>query len=117
MIIILSILFTVAIVIGLTIANQFGMVLYPIREALTDDKGDAKKLIYEPLFLCWWCMPSVYSSIGYLFAFLYQDDVNLRALFFYPVVVSASSFIVAVLWGLHQLIYKKIEQVQKEIDS
>lgn len=110
MIILLAILFTVAIVIGVTIANQQGMVLYFLRNHLTDENGDAKKPIYEPLFLCWWCMPSVYSLVGYFFAFLYMKNVDLHALLFYPIVVAASSFLTAVLWGLHQLIYKKLEE-------
>jgi hypothetical protein len=110
MTILLAILFTVSFIIGLTIASQEGMVLYFIKEKLTNEDGSPKKKIYEPLFLCYWCMPSIHSLVGYFFAFLWMKNVDLHALFFYPIVVASSSFLTAVLWGLHQLIYKKLDE-------
>jgi hypothetical protein len=64
--ILVSIFFTVATVIGITIVTQPQMALYSLREQAENNINKLR----EPLILCEWCMPSIYSLLGYVFAYI-----------------------------------------------
>jgi hypothetical protein len=99
LILLLSILFTTSLVLGITIATQDGMVGENIREYTSGRK------CYDPIINCFWCMPSVWSVAGYIFAFLYCG-FDFSKLLFYPITVCASSVLCGIIWGLIQLIFK-----------
>lgn len=103
MILILSILFTTALVLGVTIATQQGMIGYWLRQ-----KSEGKRLL-EPIITCHWCMPSLWSLAGYGFAFMYcgYDESQWK---FYVITICASSILCGAIWGIIQIITKKAAQ-------
>jgi hypothetical protein len=94
-------------VLGLTIITQDGMALYSIRHNLTDDSGKATKTIYDPIIVCHWCMPSIHSIIGYVFALVVGiiHELDWRLIIIYPIVVMGSSLVCGLVWQ----IYKALE--------
>lgn len=103
-------------ILGITIVTQKGMWLYFLRQAAQnrvdrlEGLGHTVSRIYEPLILCHWCMPSIHAIVGFLFGIgLGIASWNKELVFLYPLVVMASSFLVGILWGLHQLIWKANE--------
>ncbi len=63
----------------------------------------------EPLFLCPYCAPSVWSSVGYIFAILlgFITKFEWTLVFMYPLVVGATSFVNGIAWSVHELIQVK----------
>lgn len=112
-----AIFFTWAIVMGITIVTQHGMALYSLRESAnelfpTHDELE-NKIEYktgkslDPIILCEWCMPSIYSFLGFAFTYiLYGWDI--KYLLFYPIVVAISSVLCGITWGICKFIIKNI---------
>jgi hypothetical protein len=97
-------------VLGWTIVTQQGMLLYSIREWA---EGQGSKIL-EPVILCHWCMPSLHSVFGYIFAFslgLLPPDPAM--LFIYPLVVMGSSLCCGMIWTLYQYLSAKTEFYNK----
>jgi len=97
------ILLTSIIVIGITVVTQEGMLLFWVREWAEEKKSK----IFDALIRCIWCMSSVWSLIGFLFASLIGviNHFSWHLIFIYPIVVCGSSFVSGFFWTL----YKKIE--------
>lgn len=96
---------TSILVLGCTIATQPGMILYFIREWAKHKQEKGLKGL-EPLLLCHWCMPSVWSFLGYLFGFATGiiAEYKMELLFMYPLVICGSSIVVGVTWSIYELI-------------
>lgn len=104
-----SIIFTCIMVLGVKIATQEKMVLEGVKESLKKRLG----VYAEPIILCEWCMPSLWSFVGWIFAYLYAaisgQHLEFSWLLFYPITVCASSIISGSSWLIIQilvLIYK-----------
>lgn len=95
------IVITVIWVLGFYLASSEGMVFY----GLTKYAETRKSLIWQPIVLCVWCMPSIHSLIGYLFAagLGVITHFSWRLVFMYPIVVMASAFLGGFLWRLNEL--------------
>lgn len=98
------IVITSILVLGYTIATQEKMLLHWIRE-WADKKHDEGAKWVEPVFLCHWCQPSVWSLFGFLFAYgIGVLDVSAwnsfawNVLFYYPLVVCGSSIVCGFSW-------------------
>ena len=102
MIIFLSIIFTTILVLGVTVFTQPGMGGYSFRENATNI--DSK--LMQVVILCEWCMPSLWSLLGYSFSFLYVG-FDLKMLLFYPITVCASSILCGGIWGILKIIINK----------
>lgn len=65
----------------------------------------------EPAFLCPYCVPSVWCSVGYLFAYLLGFIVKFEwnLVIIYPLVVGCTSLVNGLVWSTHELIHKKIK--------
>ena len=93
---------TVIWVLGFSLVTSEGMLLHGLRKYAEE----RKLLIWDPIVLCVWCMPSIHSLIGYLFAFGIGviDHFSLKLVIMYPLVVMASSFLSGILWSINKLI-------------
>lgn len=102
MFLVTTILATTAISLGVKIASLDGMLLQKTREFFEKkNKGKTKATIYDAIILCHWCMPSLWSVFGYLFAYLIEKDLILYNLVFYPLTVCSSSILNGIIWGIH----------------
>lgn len=97
-------------VLGLTIITQEGMLLYSIREWANEKHENGNRWL-EPVILCHWCMASLHSVIGYLFAIGIGiiNTFEWRLVFMYPIVVMGSSLFNGIVWGIHKLIESKTQ--------
>ena len=95
-------------VLGLTIATQEDMILYSWRQ-WGDKKHEEGKKWIEPVILCFWCMPSIHSIVGYLFGIGIGviNHFEWKLVFAYPLVVMGSSMLNGLIWGTHKLIEAK----------
>lgn len=96
------ILTTSILVLGWTIATQPKMLLYSVR--MWAESKNA--IIYEPLFLCHWCMGSIWSVFGYSFA-LATGMVcwgGWHMIAMYPLVVCGSSIVCGLTWAFYQMV-------------
>jgi hypothetical protein len=110
--IIVTIFFTVAIVLGITIVTQEGMALYSLRQ---DAELNGSKAL-EPIILCEWCMPSVYSLLGYAYTYiLYGWDI--KYLLFYPITVAVSSLICGTVWGFCKILIHDLKRINNESEN
>lgn len=109
------ILLTSIIVIGVTIVTQEGMLLSSIRESVQENKSK----IFDAIIRCVWCMPSIWTSVGYLFAKLtgVVDHFSWQLVFMYPIVVCGSSFLCGVSWMLYTKIEIQIRYYEKEEEN
>lgn len=93
---------TSILVLGYTAASQEGMVLYPIRQWA--EKQNMKWV--EPFFLCHWCMPSVWTAIGFLFAWrigiVHFCHWSINYIFWYILTVCGSSMVCGLVWAFYQ---------------
>jgi hypothetical protein len=107
MIILWSIFFTAALVLGVKIITHEGMALHylKIRAEATGKK------YFEPLIICEWCMPSVYSLFGWGFTFL-KVGWHPESLYFYPITVAATSVITGTLWTVIMILIKYLNFIQ-----
>lgn len=96
------ILTTSILVLGWTIATQPKMLLYNVR--LWAEGKNA--IIYEPLFLCHWCQPSLWGILGYLFAIItgmvHWGGWQMIAM--YPLVVAGSSIACGLTWAFYTMV-------------
>lgn len=101
---------TSIIVLGITICTQPGMIFYSLRE-WANEKHEKGNRWLEPVILCHWCMPSIHSVIGYLFAIGIGiiNTFEWRLVFMYPIVVMGSSLFNGIVWGIHKLIESKTQ--------
>jgi hypothetical protein len=89
-------------VLGLKIVTSEGMILSKWAD-YGKKKVEEGKLIFEPLIVCEWCMPSIHSLFGYGFAFaLGILPVSWALLFIYPLVVMGSSIVAGLTWGSYK---------------
>lgn len=95
-------------VMGLTIITQEHMLLYSWRE-WADKKHEAGSKWLEPVIICHWCMPSLHSIVGYLFAIGIGiiTTFEWRFVFMYPLVAMGSSLLNGMIWGIHKMIEAK----------
>lgn len=103
-------------VMGITIITQPGMLFESLRE-WGNKKLDEGKRWVEPLFLCFWCAPSLHSLIAYLFAILLGIITKFEwsLVWMYPLVAMGSSLLNGIVWGIHKLIEAKTKYyVNKE---
>lgn len=92
-------------VLGIKIVTYKGMILQRLGEYGYKKVAEGKR-IFEPLFVCEWCMPSIHSAIGYMLVYTTMETFHWRALILYPVTAMGSSFTSGILW----LIYKYYEK-------
>ena len=110
-----TILITVSLILGATIVTQEDMALHSVR-VWAENKNSKW---FEPLILCEWCMPSIWSVFGFIFSCLigYVDFDIIKIILMYPIVACSSSFIVGFSWLLFDIInvkrkhLKNIEQM------
>lgn len=111
------IIITSILTLGFTIISQEGMALYKIRE-WAKKKNDKGNKWVEPLFLCIWCMPSIWSSFGFFFAYqigvLKCDTWNI--LWYYPLCVGGSSILGGLIWTVYLTINSVKERNEVEAD-
>ena len=111
------IIITSILTLGFTIVSQEGMALYKLRE-WAENKNDKGSKWVEPLFLCIWCMPSIWSSFGFFFAYqigiLKCDSWNI--LWYYPLCVGGSSILGGLIWTVYLTINSVKERNKVEAD-
>lgn len=91
-------------IIGVKIITYEGMVLEKLGEWAVK-QVDNGKIIWEPLVVCAWCMPSVHSIVGYAYGiFLFEIPITL--IWMYPIVAMGSSLICGVIWTLVLTMFK-----------
>ncbi len=95
-------------VLGIKVVTHSGMLLEKLGE-YGERKVEEGKKIFEPLFVCQWCMPSIHSVIGYILVYTTMATFHWQALLMYPIVVMGSSFCSGMLW----LIYETITIMKK----
>lgn len=84
---------------GIKILCHEGMVFEKLGK-WGEKKIEEKVLYVEPLFMCQWCMPSIHSSISFLFALVVGiiPEWNWTLLFYYPFVAMGSSLMNGLIW-------------------
>ena len=106
MMIIMSILFTTALVLGIKIVTHERSALYWLKLKVEEKLPK----IADPLISCEFCMPTFYSSVGWFFTFLFLylsgGSFEIKYLVFYPITIVASSFCAGFLWTLLILLLK-----------
>jgi hypothetical protein len=107
------ILFTSIWVIGIMIVTNKGMILEKLGE-WGNKKVDQGHKIFEAIIACPWCMPSIHSSVGFGFYFLFFG-IQWDLLLSYPIVAMGSSFCSGFTWTVYNFIVKVNEYyVHKE---
>lgn len=108
-------------VLGLKIVTSGGMMLGRIGEYAEKKLYDDGVIIYAPLLVCEWCMPSIHTSIAILFAYFIGviDHFSVRLLAYYPLVVMGSSLVSGLVWQYYedkkaQSIFNKIDETEPE---
>ena len=93
---------TSILVLGYTIATQEGMVFYNVREWAEKKREQGHKWT-TPVLLCYWCQPSSWALLAFVFAFgmgiITKLEWNL--LFYYVLTVGGSSLLNGLIWGFH----------------
>lgn len=106
MIVILKLIIIVSIlVLGVKIATGDDMILEDLGK--WGKKKSDKYKIFEALLVCPFCMPSVYSLIGYLFAFglgILPFEWDWKLVIIYPIVVIGSSILAGFTWVAYETI-------------
>lgn len=97
------IFFTVCLVWGVKIVTEPGMAAEKIGQ-WADDKVEAGYKIFDALLTCPFCMPSIYTSFGFGFGYLFGVVTKWEQLYAYPIVVCGSSLIGGMIWIAFQLI-------------
>ena len=109
MIVMTSILFTTALVLAVKIVTHEKSVLYGLKLKVEEKLPK----IADPLISCEFCMPTLWSSAGWVFTFLFlylsQGSFEIVYLLFYPITVAASSFFAGLLWTLLNILLKILE--------
>ncbi len=111
MIIILKIILITSIwCLGIKISTAKGMIFEKMGN-WAQQKVDAGNNIYQTLLTCPWCMPSVHSLIGFLFAIGLGivDHISLELLIMWPLIIMGASVMTGLIWA----IYEAISQIHK----
>lgn len=94
---------------GVKIITADGMALWKLGD-WAGKKAENGHRIFEPLLVCAFCMPSLHSAMGYLFAYkigiIYHFEWG--HLWMYPLVVCGASVLTGVSWIIIELLIKKI---------
>lgn len=92
-------------ILGIKIITTDGMVLEKVGR-YGQKKVDEGYRIFEPLWVCQWCMPSIHTLIGFLFAwglgFITTWQWNF--LIMYLVCAFATSLICGLVWMVYMLL-------------
>ncbi len=108
------IIFTSLLVLGWTIVTQEEMLLHGIRVWA---EGRNKKWL-EPLVLCHWCQPSIWSLFGYFFAIITGVvHVELRIVYLYPLVVCGSSIVCGFVWTAYLVMNREMQYYETLINQ
>lgn len=85
--------------IGVTIVTYDEMALHSIRK-YAEARAREGKIIFEPLIVCVWCMPSIHSLFGYAFAVGMGliTEFSWGLVVMYPLVAMGSSFLSGMSW-------------------
>src|SRR6185312_13080254 len=96
---------------GIRIATNEGMVFEKLRIYGNKKVNEGYK-IFEPLFICIYCMPSIHSSIGFLFAYGLGilPTFHVKLLIYYPLVVMGSSILGGLIWQYHEKLDSEKEE-------
>jgi hypothetical protein len=98
-------------ILGIKVATKPGMILEKLGE-YCKDKVDNGSRFFEPTCVCAWCMPSLHSIIGFVFAYIFDIlPLNVNVILLYPFVVMLSSFVCGVLWTLCEILITYSELV------
>lgn len=114
MIILLQIILLTSIwCIGIKIVTQDGMLLAVVRKE-AEKRFELGSVIYDPLVLCEWCMPSIHSVFGYGFAVAIGvvDHFSWRLILMYPLVVMGASLLCGMIWATYKMIEIKTKHFE-----
>lgn len=94
---------------GIKIITSDGMVLEKLGK-WGQKKVDEGYKIFEALFVCQWCMPSIHTMIGMAFAYkLGIMELSWDLLFYYPIVAMGSSLVNGLVWLSYNTLSAKKE--------
>ncbi len=93
-------------VLGLKIVTSKGMLLEKFG-TWAETKVEQGQKIFEAVIVCQWCMPSIHSIVGYLFAYVIGIPMSWRIVACYPIIVMGSSLVCGLTW----LIYETLNRV------
>lgn len=104
-------------VLGLKIVTSGGMIFGRIGEYAEKKLYDEGRIIFAPLLVCEWCMPSIHTAIAFLFAYFIGviDHFSVRLLAYYPLVVMGSSLVCGLVWQYYE--DKKAESIFNKINE
>lgn len=106
MIIIISILFTTALVLGIKIVTHEKSALNWLKLKVEEKLPK----VADPLISCEFCMPTLWSSAGWIFTFVFlyftKGTIEIKYLVFYPITIVASSFFSGILWTILIILLK-----------
>jgi hypothetical protein len=102
---------------GVKIVTAKGMVLEGVGE-WAENKVEQGYKIFEALLVCPWCMPSIHSIIGYLFAFAIGavTGYKFELVIMYPLVVMGASVVTGLTWTFYETI-SQIHQYFKNLNE
>jgi hypothetical protein len=103
---------------GIKILTADGMLFQSIGK-WAEKKVDEGKIIFEPLLVCPYCMPSLHTAIaiGFGFGIGIIDEFSWHLIFMYPIVAMASSFINGYVWTLHQKQHMEKDFIESATDT
>jgi hypothetical protein len=96
------ILITTILVLGLRVAVSHDMILERLGNWAEKKVGEGYKIC--ELFICPWCMPSVWSLFAYVFAFglgVLPLEFNWQLVIRWPLIVMGSSFLSGFIWTVY----------------
>lgn len=106
------IFFTWALVFGVRISTNEGMVFEKIGEYAKDQLKEGRK-IWEALVLCPYCLSSIWSVPAIGLYFLINTETNLKLLFAYPVIVGFTSLLSGMTWSFFEVLWAKKSYYEK----
>jgi hypothetical protein len=105
---ILSIAFSSAWVLGLTIASQEDMILERFQKWGEAKEKQGQSWV-KALITCPSCMPSIHSMFGYLFVWIAGYGLSWRFVAMYPIVIFFTCIIVTIVWNVYLWIDVQIQ--------
>lgn len=101
---------------GIKIVTSEGMILGSVG-AWAQMKAEEGHRIFEALFLCVWCLPSLHSAIAILFAWgIGIITPSWQLLIYYPLVAMGASLLNGLIWGYHEKQAAEKEYYEKKHD-
>lgn len=105
-------------VLGVKIATGQGMLFEQVADYCEGKVNDGKR-IFKPLCTCVWCMPSLHTAVGFLFAFLLGmiEAFKPEYAIVYIVVCMLSSLVSGFVWSVLELIssYTKLVDNKEQL--